>query len=442
MCYDNNQIEPYGTVRAAFWNRHVYTTHVFETDVWYNWAFVYDKTQIRMYQNGAFLESLSLKGAVPNYTSGPVRLSSPSSQFFEGILDEVKIYNYALTAGQIAGDYNSYSGVTPTPNQSMQLTISNLKYTNNLDWGGTLDNWMKQATHTSLFMDVTISVEIFPSILVRNVQVRIDGTKNQIFTLTKNADGTFGCHLIESNPNNLKDFLWDWILAHTDVEVPGLPDFFQIEQPTITSVIVTDINGNLNEKAFNIDLPTAENLLPELDFSSTVAVFQCPIDAMITDSQNRRTGGLYEKGVLKETFSEIPSVYYFGEFGSDTMKFVVFPNSDTRYDIALYSFGTGSFEMNVLSFKNGIIMSQAPSESGTVTSGDIAKYTLSASEGGKTLNLISLSKNDNGIRIEAGYVALIIGATLLIAATIVFLKHRKTNRHVGQRRRLPPRDSS
>ncbi len=126
---DNDDgLAPNGTVRPSFWNRHVYTTHTFATGVWYDWAFVYDKTEVKMYQNGTFLEDISLGGASPNFnTSGPVMFSAPATQFFQGILDEVAIYNYARTPEEIWNDYVKASGaiVVPDDYARIQWAIGN-----------------------------------------------------------------------------------------------------------------------------------------------------------------------------------------------------------------------------------------------------------------------------------------------------------------------------
>jgi hypothetical protein len=123
---DNNSIEPYGTVRASFWNRHAYTSHTFTTGIWYDWTFVYDGAQILMYQNGTLLESIGLAGGSPHYDkSGPVKLSSPSSQFFQGTIDNLAIYNYTRSANDIYNDYvNTVNSAALTPTYSPSATAT------------------------------------------------------------------------------------------------------------------------------------------------------------------------------------------------------------------------------------------------------------------------------------------------------------------------------
>ena len=425
---------PYGTVRPSFWNRHTYTEHTFNTGIWYNWAFVYDKTQIKMYQNGTFLESIDLGGAEPNYdTSGPLMLSTPSTQFFEGILDEVEIYNYARSAGEILNDYTTVNeSPSPSTEPSANITISEPKITNNLSYLNVgLDEWMKAATHTYPYCDATISVEISPSILVDKVQLRVDGLQTDTFTMTKDVSGKYVYHLMVSDPNNLVNFFFDWLCGFLPGEVAGeLPDFIEIEQPKITSVAVTDIYGEVHTKNYDRAIPTSQSLLPKYSGSSlTSVIINCPVDVLITDQQNRRIGATYENGVLKESFNEIPNAYYLGQFGVDAMKIVVLPYSDAVYNITLYAFGAGTFEVNILSFENQNLMSQASPKSGSVNSGDVLKCSLGVSEGGASLNLTEPAKI-NSSSSEIVYIIIAISAVAAIVAAVAITYKRKRS-HIG-----------
>ena len=116
---------PYGTVRANFWRRVVPTTNTFTTGIWYNWVFVYDKTQVKMYQNGTFLESISLGGAVPNLNPAwTMKISGPMIQFYNGIMDEVSIYNYVRSSSDILNDFKAVSSGTPSTSEDGALSAS------------------------------------------------------------------------------------------------------------------------------------------------------------------------------------------------------------------------------------------------------------------------------------------------------------------------------
>jgi hypothetical protein len=76
---------------------------------WYHFAATYDGATMRMYVNGALEASAASAVSLPN-TTFPLRMSSaapPSTNRFAGRLDEIAIYNTALTAAQVAEHYRS-----------------------------------------------------------------------------------------------------------------------------------------------------------------------------------------------------------------------------------------------------------------------------------------------------------------------------------------------
>jgi hypothetical protein len=89
------------------------TTNVWTAGTWYHIAGTYDGNYIRIYVNGALENSRPVTGtlwqdptptpfAISAYCYGPTR-----DWFFNGAIDEVKIYNYARTAEEIQNDYAS-----------------------------------------------------------------------------------------------------------------------------------------------------------------------------------------------------------------------------------------------------------------------------------------------------------------------------------------------
>jgi hypothetical protein len=123
---NDGSVAPYGTIRANFAGGsapHTYSQNTFSTNTWYNWVFVYDKTKISMYQNGVLLENMGIENGVVPYIdpTGYVQFSLPTMQPFNGVIDEVKIYNYLRTSSQIQNDYND---VISPPTSSPTPTIS------------------------------------------------------------------------------------------------------------------------------------------------------------------------------------------------------------------------------------------------------------------------------------------------------------------------------
>lgn len=76
---------------------------------WYHFAATYDGSTMRIYVNGALEASTASALSLPN-TTFPMRMSSaapPSVHRFHGRIDEIAVYNVALSATQIAEHHRS-----------------------------------------------------------------------------------------------------------------------------------------------------------------------------------------------------------------------------------------------------------------------------------------------------------------------------------------------
>jgi chitodextrinase len=80
-------------------------------DAWTHVALTYDGSMLRLYVNGTLASSLAAAGAIETNTK-PLRIggNSPYGEFFQGLIDEVRVYNRALSQAEIANDL-----VTPLP---------------------------------------------------------------------------------------------------------------------------------------------------------------------------------------------------------------------------------------------------------------------------------------------------------------------------------------
>ena len=82
-------------------------THAFSSNVWHHAALTYDGTALKLYLDGALDNSVAATGT-PDYTSiQPAAIASALNStaapagVFSGIIDEVRIWNYARTQAQI-----------------------------------------------------------------------------------------------------------------------------------------------------------------------------------------------------------------------------------------------------------------------------------------------------------------------------------------------------
>ena len=75
-------------------------------NTWSHLAATYDGTTLRLYLNGAQVATRAVTGAL-QASSGPLRFGGNgvwAGEFFQGRLDELRVYNRALTAAEVAAD--------------------------------------------------------------------------------------------------------------------------------------------------------------------------------------------------------------------------------------------------------------------------------------------------------------------------------------------------
>ena len=71
-------------------------------------AGTYDGSTLRLFVNGGQVASTAMSGAIAPST-GPLRIGGNSlwGEYFQGRIDEVRIYNRALTTAEIQADMNT-----------------------------------------------------------------------------------------------------------------------------------------------------------------------------------------------------------------------------------------------------------------------------------------------------------------------------------------------
>ena len=84
----------------------VAATPALPLNAWSHVTVTYDATTLRVYVGGAQVATRAVTGALQN-GSGPLRIGGNgvwAGEFFSGRLDEVRVYNRALTAAEVAAD--------------------------------------------------------------------------------------------------------------------------------------------------------------------------------------------------------------------------------------------------------------------------------------------------------------------------------------------------
>ena len=92
-------------------------------DTWYHVAGTYDGSEMKIYVNGELSGTLSKSGAIAVYPTdvhiGAGIYSDAQTEYINGIIDEVRILDRALSADEVKADYENSLG--DTPNQAPNL---------------------------------------------------------------------------------------------------------------------------------------------------------------------------------------------------------------------------------------------------------------------------------------------------------------------------------
>ena len=111
-------------------------------NTWTHVAATYDGSNIRLYQNGTLVTTKAFTGTMANST-GPLRIGGNSvwGEWFQGSIDEVRVYNRALSAAEIATDSTTpiASDAVP-PSAPGTLTATGSLGGVTLSWGAATDN--------------------------------------------------------------------------------------------------------------------------------------------------------------------------------------------------------------------------------------------------------------------------------------------------------------
>ncbi|HEX6667758.1 MAG TPA: LamG-like jellyroll fold domain-containing protein [Solirubrobacterales bacterium] len=115
-------------------------------NAWTHIASTYDGTTLRLFVNGEQVATKAATGAMPN-TTGALRIggNAPWGEYFSGLIDEVRVYNRALTAGEIGTDMVTAIGPPPPQDSEPPSAPGNLKATGSLGkvtlgWDTSTDN--------------------------------------------------------------------------------------------------------------------------------------------------------------------------------------------------------------------------------------------------------------------------------------------------------------
>ena len=117
-------------------------TAALATSTWTFLTETYNGSALDLYVNGTLVSSLAQTGNILTSTN-PLQIGGDSiyGQYFQGMIDEVRVYNVALTAVQIQSDMNTpIAPDTQPPTAPTNLTATASAGQINLSWTASTDN--------------------------------------------------------------------------------------------------------------------------------------------------------------------------------------------------------------------------------------------------------------------------------------------------------------
>src|SRR5262249_22250503 len=113
---NNGSIDPEAIVFTNGAERRAAGSSTLPLGAWTHPAGTYNGSRVRLYVNGTLVRSIAVTGSMPN-SSNPLRIGGDSvwGEYFNGLIDEVRIYNRALSATEIQSDMATPVGSTGSP---------------------------------------------------------------------------------------------------------------------------------------------------------------------------------------------------------------------------------------------------------------------------------------------------------------------------------------
>jgi len=92
-------------------HKEVFSNTRLPTNTWSHVAVTWNGATLRLYVNGVQVASRAVAGTLPT-TSNPLRIGGNANwgEYFAGAIDEVRVYNRALSAAEVQSDMNTPIG--------------------------------------------------------------------------------------------------------------------------------------------------------------------------------------------------------------------------------------------------------------------------------------------------------------------------------------------
>jgi hypothetical protein len=129
-------------VAGTVFNQAMSQAYVVESDIWTHVLTTYNGTTVKFYVNGVMIYSISQTGSTPS-NDNSVRIGVNSlynDEWFDGELDDIGMWNRALSECEVADLYNSQLGSFSTSSVSINPSVSSIGSNSTLSVSTPLQN--------------------------------------------------------------------------------------------------------------------------------------------------------------------------------------------------------------------------------------------------------------------------------------------------------------
>lgn len=219
---------------------------------------------------------------------------------------------------------------------------------------------------SSAFIDTSIKLEITNANFGKSIIIPKNGIEYNIpigqkFSPTVDFDHYGRDDILTIKISGLSnDELMSWALYTISKEntinnwfIDAFSSFTETK-PTIylKKLIIIDKFENQHEIPVNIQLPYFDNELTKDQLSGTIISANAPLDMLIINNDNRKTGVFYDERLFKTEVKEIENGFYSGTL--DNIEFVYLPDNVKNFVISSSGVKNGDYKIIVASLDDNI----------------------------------------------------------------------------------------
>jgi hypothetical protein len=232
---------------GTFENPELYGTAALAANTWTHLAVTYDRVTLRLYVNGVQVSSLAATAAIATSTN-PLQIGGDSlyGQFFQGMIDEVRVYNVALTVTQIQADMNTPVGGTPPPDTTGPA-VAITSHTNNQTVTTSPITVSGTASDSGLGNNGIFSVTV-NGIAATGGTATGSATANWSQSITLSPGANTITVVAKDNSTNQNSTTVSITVTYSATQTPGLVAAYGFNESSGTGVV--DVSGNNNNGTF------------------------------------------------------------------------------------------------------------------------------------------------------------------------------------------------